>query len=286
MTQLRLKTLIAGLLAIAGLCVVANVRAPDASVHGQIMASLGNLQAIDSELDEVVLKLRNGLLGSYDPVVEALRRINADRRDLERGRYALGRSGRGEFNAGMETLAATLAEKESLIERFKSRNAVLRNSLHYLPRAADALERDALTPRALRTGAHELTRDLLLLHLGSTITDPEALDMRISRLREQLAAQPPAVRDNADVFLRHAQQLLHEQARLDRLVQSIATTSVRRPAAALAEAYHAAYERRSLEANVYRFVLLLVSLALILYVAFFAIDRRVRPAARATGGAI
>ena len=285
MTQLRVSTLIAGLLAVAVLCVVVNVRSPDASVHGHIMGNLGKLQALDAELDEIVLKLRNGLLGSYDPLVEALARIKAHQQELEHGRYALARAGRGELNAGVEAVAATLAEKESLIERFKSRNAVLRNSLQYLPRAADALERDPLTPRALRTGAHELTRELLLLHLGSGVIDPEALDMRISRLREQLAAHPEAVRDHADVFLRHAQQLLHEQARLDRLVQSITTTSVSRPTGALAEAYHAGYERCSLEANVYRFVLLLVSLSLILYVAFFGLGERMRPALRARGSA-
>jgi diguanylate cyclase (GGDEF)-like protein/PAS domain S-box-containing protein len=63
----------------------------------------------------------------------------------------------------------------------------------------------------------------------------------------------------------HAQNVLQHQAAVDRLVDAITDPAVKRSGQSLADAYNTAFERRLLEANIYRFILLLVSAGLLTY---------------------
>ena len=255
------------LLAIAVFGALVNVRSIDPAAHTRVIANLGKLQLLDAEIDEIVLKLRAGWLPNYDLLVHTLALMEARARDLEQGPYALAGLSGGALDAEIAAVNAKLAEKEAVIERFKSRSAVLRNSLYYFPHSVDALVADPRTPQGLRSGAQDLMRDLLLVRFGPAPTDYETVGMKISLLREQLAAQAPAVRVKADVLLRHGQHALDSHAELDRLVQAITSTSARQTIDSLAEAYNRMFERRLHEANIYRFALVLASLCLLVYTA-------------------
>jgi len=282
------RLFVTALLAVAALAFLANARSIDPAAHASIMGHLSKVHELDAELDNVVLKLRAGLLSNYDPLVDRVMRIRAHQRELEEGEEAIARVAGEDLARDLAALGVKLAEKEALIERFKSHNAVLANSFHYFPRSMDAVVRDPRTPPAFRNDTQTLVRDLLLLRLEPAATDYETVAMKISRLREQLAGQAPAVRASADVFLRHAQHMLDDQAELDRIVQAVTATSVKRPSDALAEAYGRAFERRLREANIYRLVLVLFSLALLAYAAVAVVGWRAGTAAirRAAAGEI
>lgn len=247
---------------------VFNARTIDPASHSRVIANLSKLQELDANLDEIVLKLRDALLNNYDPLVDTLNLIRAHRRDLERKELALARLGGADVRAAMVTVDARLAEKEALIEQFKSRNAVLKNSYHYFPRSIETLMADSQVPRRLRASFQFLLRDILLLRLGATPTDYDSIARQINDLQRQQEAQPPAVRAKTGIALQHARNVLEHQAHLDRLVQDATSTAVSRTSQSLTEAYNRAFEGKLREANVYRFILLLTSIALLTYAAW------------------
>jgi diguanylate cyclase (GGDEF)-like protein/PAS domain S-box-containing protein len=242
-----------------------NARSIDPAAHSRVIADLSKIHELDSELDEIVLKLRDALLSSYDPVVATLSRINAYQRDLGRGEHAIVGRGEAELDQAMVVVARRLEEKEALIERFKSRNALLRNSFYYFPLSVEALSADAEVPPELRAALHALLRDVLLLRLGATQSDYELIGLQIDRLRRDLLRQAPSPRAKLENVLQHAQQVLAHQIEVDRVVRDITATDMQRAGNSLGDAYNRVFERKLKQANLYRFILLVVSMGLLAY---------------------
>jgi hypothetical protein len=143
-----------------------NARMIDPAAHSRVIANLSKLQELDSELDETMLKLRDGLLNNYDPLVATLNLVNAHKRDLQEGEHGIVRDGGAELETAMASVAAKLAEKEALFEQFKSENALLKNSFHYFPLSVERLLRAPQVPAEVHNPMQRLLRDVLLLRLG------------------------------------------------------------------------------------------------------------------------
>ena len=85
----------------------------------------------NAALQRDVLQARAGLLRNYDPLVNSMQRLVSATADLQ----AAGEVASGEVQRDIErrsrSLAAAIREQEALVERFKSDNALLENSLAY-----------------------------------------------------------------------------------------------------------------------------------------------------------
>jgi diguanylate cyclase (GGDEF)-like protein/PAS domain S-box-containing protein len=241
-------------------------RTIDPAAHSRVLANLSRLQELDSELDETVLKLRDALLNTYDPLVAKVSLVHAHRRDLQQGEHAIARVGGAELDSAMGQVAGELAAKELLLEQFKSNNALLRNSVHYFPPSVETLMREPQLPEGMRRSVRGLLRDVLMLRLGPTPTDYELIGLQIDQLRSQpeLPAASGA-REKLQLVLLHGENVLRHQASVDRLVAQITGPAVKRTTQSLADAYNSAFERKLREANVYRLLLLLASAALLTY---------------------
>jgi len=243
---------------------LANARPIDPVAHSRTVGSLGKIQELDSELDEIVLKLRDALLTNYDPLVATSSLLKLYQKELGQGDYAVVGLDQ-DLKAPFAELTSRLAAKDALLEKFKSRNALLRNSFHYLPLSARALSNDARAPRALQERVQELLRYILLLRVGATQSDYALLDLQAKQLRAAGADAPRDVRVKLDVLLKHAEHVIALQEQMDNLVRRITGVDVERAGSALATAYNRAFERRLREANLYRFILIALSLALMAY---------------------
>lgn len=270
MSSARLATRVAAALLAAALVVflLANARSIDPATHSRVIANLSAMQELDSELDEIVLKLRDALLNNYDPLVATFELIKSRQRDLEQGEHAIVGRGETELDSAMAEVSGKLAGKEALIEQFKSRNALLRNSFYYFPLSVDGLSRDPQVPPAVRAHAQALLRDMLLLRLGATPADYELIALAIDQLRRQQRPYPPSIRARLEIVLQHARNVLAHQEELDRLVRDITAADIRNVGKSLTEAYNRVFERELKQANLYRFILLLVSLGLLTYAVF------------------
>ena len=101
--------------------------ATDAAVYSTTLRIFEDFALAEASLDRDVLQARAGLLTNYDPLVRSSEQIAAAVSEL-RTRVA----SEGLDTGPVDRLAAATKVEEKLTERFKSDNALLRNSLSYV----------------------------------------------------------------------------------------------------------------------------------------------------------
>src|SRR5690349_14393341 len=95
---------------------------------------------LDSELSAEVLKTRTGLVPHYDGLMRAERSLDALYASLRKPPEFLAGEQRGRVLAELAAAEGASRITLGLVERFKSENAVLRNSLLFLRTASVAID--------------------------------------------------------------------------------------------------------------------------------------------------
>ncbi|MDF3071926.1 MAG: domain S-box protein [Polyangiaceae bacterium] len=175
--------------------------------------------------------------------------------------------------------ARLASDRQHLLEHFKSRNALLKNSVSYFPRLTTLVSEQAPTGELLRSvGA--LSNTTLSLALRS---DPALADAQ-RRAREQLAENARAAAGGADLhnlqlLLGHARTIAEQKAATDTTLGQILTLPMAQRRGELDSAYQRAYTRASHQA---RWLGLFVSaLAVTLLALLACVGVRLRTAAKA-----
>lgn len=246
-----------------------------ASDYFENVAVLRQLKQLDARWELDVLKSKMRLDMSYDSLVdpladltqlqEKLRTEMASRQDSAGGLTSL-----GEFTRAID-------EKTRLIEHFKSHNAVLHNSLAFLPTAAFDIEKtmrqavgQGVDPGVDNRGElRQLSAEVKDLLLDSIVfsqapSDDKASDIqsRLARLGADPGQLPVSVRGGLAIFSSHVRAVLREQPKVNALLTAIAAI----PTAARIDALYnlLSSERREDEfhAQRYRKYLLIFAAAL------------------------
>jgi PAS domain S-box-containing protein len=247
---------------------VRQARSFDPGLYNRIDQTLTALRATDAELDEAVLKLRYRLHNNYDVLVAQLGRLKRLTAELAEGPYSLARLRHPLLDRELERLQGALQSKEVRLEHFKSHNALLRNTLLYLPRALE--EVISLTPirSQLHMELHEVMHELNRVQVNLSQVDLIALDKRLTAIEGTRTYGQPALEDALRRFSFHARNVIRYSQEMDELIPSI----VSEPGVALGDALNRAFRRvfrESLQSsNVYRLALFLVALLLFAYTAF------------------
>lgn len=117
---------------------VLKTRSVDFDAHNEIVSILRQLKQVDAEWNTDVLRSKTGFNTNYDAVAKPLPLIAKLEETLkERTAVALGSDHDGSaVAAAIDDYKNAMEKKIALIESFKSQNAILRNSSHYLPVAS------------------------------------------------------------------------------------------------------------------------------------------------------
>jgi signal transduction histidine kinase len=145
------------------------------------LRALDDFSRLERGLNREVLTARAGLSRNYDALVRMTGLLDSS---LDRLREAAGAN--GEESPAIEALAAGAARQEELIERFKSRNALLQNSFAYFGMLSARLA--ASEHSASVAAATKLSTAMLRLTLD---TSQAAASEVQDRLNELAALQPP-----------------------------------------------------------------------------------------------
>lgn len=95
--------------------------------------SIATLRELESELSQEILRSRYELFASYDGLVTNLAKQETLHQQLNDIPEFLGPGDRRSLTRILQERQTALTQKEDLSEWFKSRNALLKNSLRYLP---------------------------------------------------------------------------------------------------------------------------------------------------------
>jgi len=220
----------------------------NAPAYARTLRAFDDYSLAEASLQRDVLQARTGLLRNYDTLTSAARAIE----DAVNRLRSYAQAERLDAKP-VDRLAAAVIQQEELMERFKTSNALLQNSLSYvglLSTSPAFLAQDAQLAPA--TGALAAA----ILHL-SRDTSSEALKVLQERI-EQFTEQAPTVGPDAEAsraMLAHARLLYDQLPAVDATLRALIAV----PTAQALEETRAmfSYHRSMVEAGEQRFRLLL-----------------------------
>lgn len=271
-----LYRIVAAVAAAVGMIVLTVVTQPvDPVRHGIILAAIGQLQRDEIQLGEEVLRLRFRLLNNYDEAAALGRRLRDGAREMRRGRNSADIRADAEFSAALDALDRRLAAKLDGLERFKSANSVLKNSLSYLPSAQKVLQQGQPGGQLLRDASQRALESVLLLHIDAAEHGEDDVTAAIAALEGAGGRLPSTARDRVGVFLKHVKLIVRVERKMPELLQLL--TSVE-GSGDLAEAYRRYYDGRQRWTTALHFVLLALTLLMLSYAV--SVFRQLRRRAR------
>jgi len=253
-------------------------RVVDFATHERFTRNLRRLQEVDTTLNQDILKVRDGLLAYYDTLVTASNELDRLSHDIRRSIPPfIDARGQQHMRQRLDAYAEALASKLRNLERFKSDNAILKNSLQYFPLAATEVAeaaRDRLLEQEPVAELNHLLRDLLVYNLLVREDLTRHLQTRIDSLLQNRDAFASAVeRPKLDAVLAHAQKILKYVPRVNGLIAELLAPPLTQRGDALYTAYNHHYERALQTAEAYRLVFYLSSVALLVYIAYIGMSR-------------
>jgi signal transduction histidine kinase/CheY-like chemotaxis protein len=173
---------------------------PEAELFDRALGALDRFAVAESALQRDVLSARAGMLRNYDPLV---REAAAMDESLARLRETV--SDDIALVDAVDRLSASVAQQESLVEQFKSDNALLQNSLAYFGRYSASLGADRNGPLVPAVSA------LAAAMLHFTLDTSPAVVREVESRLAGLGAQPAPSADAAAVqaLLAHG-RMLHD----------------------------------------------------------------------------
>ena len=292
-----LAILIAGLVLL-----VTRARPIDLARYNGIVNTLRDLKQLNADWDADLLRTRIGDEADYDRVASPLPAIAGLQDELAQASQAYWESvsaahTQQQFKPLQEKLAEVFQTKIDAVERYKSDNAVLRNSARFLPAAAMQLNQAVASGSMSASGQARLAQEInTLLASAMNFVQAPSSDLRarlirsIDRIDALTRGESEGVAQAGVTLLAHANTVLARQASVNQLLARIAALPVARAIDDLADAQASANQRVVAETQQYQswleiYAVLLVAVLLLLawrlLVGFRALGRSHAQLARA-----
>ncbi|PHN37125.1 MULTISPECIES: DAHL domain-containing protein [Pseudomonas] len=192
------------------------------------------LQQLNAQWDSEVLKARIAITHNYDPLVTPLTEMTRIWAELNSRDTYHNPIDLSSWQATQTAYQTAMQEKARLVDQFKSHNAVLRNSLAFLPTAEDDIQaqfnRLDDEGRLQLQGVATDTYDLLLssLEFAQVTSDDRAADIlvglgKLATNKEQL---PSEFQGPVELLSNHISLILREQPVVNNLLERIADVPV------------------------------------------------------------
>ena len=233
--------------------------------HNILLGYFSQLQRDDARLGEAVLQLYFNLTNNYDHVTAISENIRNVVRELRSGEAASGLREDAEFRQQLQLLGQRLSAEQDALERFKSNNAVLKNSLAYLPHARDDLEKNFPPGTVFHEDIDSMVEEVLFKRINASAHDHGHMETIVAALEKAAMKLSADNRRKFDLLMRHTRQIDRIEHDMPALMGQLISSGEYEP---LDEAYRHYYDRQQERAAGYRLFLLLATLAMLGYAAF------------------
>ncbi len=264
-----------------------NTRTADFDGHAQVVQGFARVRHASARLSEQVLAARFGLLNQYDPLTATSAEL-LEAESILRPLLEDTVGANAKLRAAVDELAAAVGAQRAALERFKAENSVLKNSLYYLPTAADHLTEDASrspvagaadVPAGASAGAtaHDVERVLraaLVYNLVGDQSSRTAFERSLGQLDRAATRASEQARVELELFLDHAHVIRNKQPSVDEWLRGVIENDVAAKLDALDAVYEARFSQAVNESNRNKRILYGWSLFLLLAVAAAALQLR------------
>ncbi len=239
--------------------VLDNIRAEN------IFGSFRNIKESDSQLDENILKSRYYLIKNYDPINDTLMKIQSEINFLGKGKDSLRKSGNTTLIAYLDEYIKVFNEKKTLIDAFKSQNAILKNALNHLPISTEKVKTLNLYNSAF---LDESLKNILIFNL----TGEEDLKKKCEENIEILKASSAQIKNiEFDILIKHTENILQKKLSLDKILYEILRIRTAETLELMSVEFSLYYNSFLINANIYRLFTYAFSVMLIVYIGFILI---------------
>ncbi|MFQ5776148.1 MAG: DAHL domain-containing protein [Kiloniellaceae bacterium] len=249
----------------------------DPTRHHDVVVQVRRLKHLNETLIQEILKIRQGLAANDDNVVWIVQQQRMIGRGLKQRTATVYDGAPAEVDDLLDDFLKRLAEQEPLIERFKAANAVLLNSLRYLPTAAtqfaarvDARGQGDAAADTLR----DVLQDVLMFHLTGGAEVEARLRAKLDRLSEASRALPSDLRAEIENIASHINIILKYKKNIDSLTNELLSNSVATLSDRLDYSYEELYAFSNENTELYKSLLYVFSILLVGYLVFIMVRLR------------
>lgn len=232
-----------------------------------------------------LIKAKYKIFFSYDFINKSFDLLKEDFTQLQSIPTFINQQGQDRIRALLDSQVRELSVKEEEIERFKTRNAAVKNSLRYLPELKaeilDRLSSDLQDNSGFQDDKIELVEPLLQDILQYNLTSDRALALNISFNIHQLQQLKKTINidektSSIDLFILHSQIILDGQYELNRLSNRLTENNLIRSTEKIEKLYLSYYNKALKEANFYRLLSLAILLGVLIWASYLVIHRLVK----------
>jgi signal transduction histidine kinase/CheY-like chemotaxis protein len=240
-------------------------RPVDPQQHHEFMHGLNQLKQLDTEVNRDLLNSQFDLLASYDPFVQKLDEMQQVETDLQRVPPFVHRGKQKQIQQLLKQESELRSKKVRLVETFKSRNAILKNSLRYFPTLiAEASRTAAAKDPQLQAHLSNLLRDILLYDLTPHSDLAGQVNAEIALLATDATRHPELV-DTLNNASAHAATIISAKPQVEAITEELNALPTAESIDAISVAYVRDYESAQKTSDIYRFFLYLCSVTLLVF---------------------
>ncbi|WP_415766635.1 DAHL domain-containing protein [Pseudomonas sp. ZB1P45] len=240
---------------------------------------IGRIKQLNAQWETEILKARVAISHNYDPLVTPLTEITNLWERFDTMESSHGRNDSPVWRASHDAYLTAMQEKTRLVEQFKSHNAVLRNSLAFLPTAEDDIQEqlsrlvdeDQLQLQNIATDTYDLL--LSSLEFAQVTSDDKAADilLGLNKLGVNKQRLPEQFYSPIDILSNHISLILREQPVVNRLLENIEAVPVAERLDDMTNLLNTDQQRTDAVDQRYHFYMLLFSVLLVLLLVYLAI---------------
>lgn len=268
--------ILVGLLLVSALvALVLKTRGIDLEAHNALLSDMRLLKQIDAEWNADVLKAKMGLIDNYDPVASPLpviQRLETSLASREQSIDGRLEGKNGDIDAVFGAYKSAMDDKVRLIEQFKSQNAILRNSTHFLPTSLSEVSAMSREAGQNSEQAYGLVQTLYSEIMTFGVIPDESMvgtiDKHLSELHDVTASWPEAARESIGVFASHVKTVLRQQGVSVSILSRLNAIPTAARIDELTDHYSREHDRLLVSQQRYRTLLIAYSAFLLLLVAY------------------
>ena len=234
----------------------------DIESYEKVKDSLRTLKEENALLNQNILRTRYYLDLTYDGVNFSMGNIQKELLRFDTTRKRILPDNKTQVHQIFVEYQSLMEKRKVLLDNFKAKNAILKNSLYYFPISIRQVRFRIKNDQLI----NELLRDVLLFTLE------ESPELRV-KIKEKLLAleklglkKTPRALEEVDILSRHVDNIMLKKGEVDKIVHEI----LRQPADVLINNLNNAFERRHFQAiykaSIFRLLLFALTSALAIYV--------------------
>ncbi len=247
----------------------------DFQQHDRFNTNLRRMKELDANINQNIFELRYGLLTYYDPIVNQINELTTIEQKLQHTPSFIDPNGQVEIHQLLTDCIKLQQRKDDLIEKFKSRNAVLKNSLYYLPiLITDLTQKITLKNRNLADDLNEILQDVLIYNLTASEDLAPKIREELNALAENKYEDKPVINPvDLDTVIIHIKVILTHKPQVDNLLENLVSLPTWEHNEILYKAYNDNYEKALKNNGFYRLLLYLFDIIVIVSIAAYIIMR-------------